>query len=180
MTAQDNGPATQVYRIFIGATPERVWDAITSPDLSPQWFFGSIVTMGYRFVGRGPDGELRVDGVVLSSTPPHRLEHEWSSMRKEHWAAEPTSRVTWEIEPADPDVSLLTLTHDRLVDRRTRPRTPRRMDDRPERTQDPPRDRYAALPGVHAAEVAWAPATRRSAFAFGCLAVKSVERTSTL
>jgi uncharacterized protein YndB with AHSA1/START domain len=116
MTGQDHGPATQVYRMFIRATPERVWDAITSPDLSPQWFFGSIVTVGDRFVGRGPDGELRVDGAVISSTAPHRLEHEWSSMRKENWAAEPTSRVTWEIEPADPDVSLLTLTHDRLED----------------------------------------------------------------
>ena len=98
MTGQDHGPATQVYRMFIRATPERVWDAITSPDLSPQWFFGSIVT--WRALRRPrPRRRLRVDGAVISSTAPHRLEHEWSSMRKENWAAEPTSRVTWESNP---------------------------------------------------------------------------------
>jgi uncharacterized protein YndB with AHSA1/START domain len=105
-----------VYRVFIRATLERVWDAITSPELTPQWFFGSIVSIGDRFVGRGLDGKLRVDGAVLAAMAPRRLEHEWNSMRKEQWAAEPASRVTWEIEAVDPAVALLTLTHDRLED----------------------------------------------------------------
>ena len=40
--------------------------------------------------------------------------HEWRSLYAPEQADEPASRVTWEIEPQDAGVCLLTATHDRL------------------------------------------------------------------
>ena len=39
MTAQ----ATQVYQVFIGATPEQIWEAITTPEFTTKYFHGSAV-----------------------------------------------------------------------------------------------------------------------------------------
>ena len=40
--------------------------------------------------------------------------HSWRTMYDEEAAAEPESRVTWEIEAKDGGYALLTVTHDRL------------------------------------------------------------------
>ena len=39
MTAQ----TTQVYSVFIRATPEQVWDGITKPEFTSRYFYGSVV-----------------------------------------------------------------------------------------------------------------------------------------
>ena len=39
MTAQ----ATQIYQVFIKATPEQIWDAITKPEFTQQYFFGASI-----------------------------------------------------------------------------------------------------------------------------------------
>ena len=35
--------ATQVFQIYVKASPERVWEAITSPELRAKYFFGSLI-----------------------------------------------------------------------------------------------------------------------------------------
>ena len=40
--------------------------------------------------------------------------HEWRSLYSPELASEDASRVTWEIEPQDGGISLLTVTHDQL------------------------------------------------------------------
>ena len=42
MTAQ----ATQVYQVFIGATPEQIWEAITTPEFTTKYFHGSAAVSG--------------------------------------------------------------------------------------------------------------------------------------
>ena len=107
--------AAQVYNVFIKATPDRIWEAITSPDFTERYFYGArIETKDGRRVARGPDGELWGDEPVLESEPPRRLVHEWRSRYDPELAAEEPSRVTWEIEPQEGGYSLLTVTHDRL------------------------------------------------------------------
>ena len=54
-----------------------------------------------------------MDLAELESDPPRKLVHEWRSQYDPETAAEPASRVTWEIEPRD-GYCLLTLTHDQL------------------------------------------------------------------
>ena len=104
---------TQVYRIFIRATPERVWDAITKPEFTERYFHGVRIEVrdGRRL---SVAGDVQWEEPVLESDPPHKLVHSWISYYDEELAAEEPSRVTWEIEPQDGGYTLLTVTHDRL------------------------------------------------------------------
>ncbi|HKU55446.1 MAG TPA: SRPBCC family protein [Gaiellaceae bacterium] len=109
MTAQ----GTQVYSVFIRATPEQVWDAITKPEFTQQYFYGARIEVrdGRRF---SAIGENEWDEAVLEEDPPRRLVHGWISAYDEEMGAEEPSRVTWEIEPQDGGVTKLTVVHDRL------------------------------------------------------------------
>ena len=111
--------AAQVYRIFIRATPERIWDAITKPEFSCQYFYGSHVEttgeVGTPFRHHSPDrSSLWGDETVLESERPRRLVVTWRSLYDPDLAPEPASRVSWEIAPQTGGVSMLTVTHDRL------------------------------------------------------------------
>ncbi len=111
MTAQ----ATQVYQVFIKATPEQIWDAITKPEFTQKYFFGSHVTVTrdtYR--GLNADGGDLVTGSVIEYEPPHRLVHGWRALYDPETAVEDDSRVTWEIEAQDGGYSKLTVVHDQL------------------------------------------------------------------
>jgi uncharacterized protein YndB with AHSA1/START domain len=106
---------TQVYQVFIKATPERIWEAITTPEFTAKYFHGARITMtDGRYVAYGPNGELWGDDEVIEWDPPRRLVHGWRSLYDEEMAKEATSRVTWEIEPQDDGTCLLTAVHDRL------------------------------------------------------------------
>jgi uncharacterized protein YndB with AHSA1/START domain len=106
---------TQVYQLFIKATPEQVWDAITKSEFTTRYFYASRVEMeNGRRRAYGPNGELWGDSAILEEDPPRRLVHEWQGLYDPELAAEEASRVTWEIEPQDGDVTKLTLIHDQL------------------------------------------------------------------
>jgi uncharacterized protein YndB with AHSA1/START domain/DNA-binding transcriptional ArsR family regulator len=109
----------QVYQVFIKASPEQVWDAITRPEFTARYFYGSRVQTtgeaGTPLRHMAPDSdELWGDNVVLESQRPERLVHTWRSLYDVEMAAEPPSRVTWEIEPQPGGVCKLTVVHDQL------------------------------------------------------------------
>ena len=111
--------ATQVYVLYINAPAATVWDAITDPAQVAQFFFGLRLEADYEVGGRmrsfSPDGTAQWgDNEVLEYDPPRRLAHTWRSLYDPTMAAEPESRVTWEIEPATEGLTKLTLVHDRL------------------------------------------------------------------
>ena len=110
---------TQVYQLFIKATPEQIWDAITKAEFTEKYFYGSRNSYdekpGGAFVGRGGDGDsILADGEVLEYDRPRRLQHTWRALYDEATAGEPASRVTWELEEADGGVTKLTVVHDQL------------------------------------------------------------------
>ena len=109
MTAQ----TTQVYSVFILATPEQIWEAITKPEFTERYFHGVRVEVrdGRRF---SAVGDTKWDEEVLEQDPPRRLVHRWVSSYDEEMAAEEPSRVTWEIEQQEGGTTLLTVVHDRL------------------------------------------------------------------
>lgn len=112
---QSAAPTTQVYDIFIKATPEAVFDAITKPEFTRRYFYGAEIEISadaYR--SRGPDGADWGCGATLEFDPPRRVVHEWRSGYDPKLAAEAASRVTWEITPGEDGISRLTVTHDRL------------------------------------------------------------------
>jgi uncharacterized protein YndB with AHSA1/START domain len=112
--------ATQVFRMHVKADPEALWEAVTSPawtarygyrtpseyDLRPGGAFCALANEDMKAAG-APD--VVVEGQVLEVDPPHRLVQTW---RMPSQAAEPYTRVTWEIEPLTGGVSRLTVTHD--------------------------------------------------------------------
>jgi uncharacterized protein YndB with AHSA1/START domain len=106
---------TQIYQVFIKASAEEIWEAITTPQFTQQYFHGARITVvpeGYT--SRGPEGEVWGDAAVEQFDPPRRLVHGWRSTYDPDLADEDESRVTWEIEPQDGGVCLLTVVHDRL------------------------------------------------------------------
>ena len=106
---------TQVYQLYIRATPEQIWEAITNPDLTAKYFFGGrIELVDGRRRAYGPDGSSWGDEAVIEADPPRRLVHGWSGLYDPELAAEEPSRVTWEIEPRERGMTLLTVVHDRL------------------------------------------------------------------
>ena len=111
--------ATQVYAVFIRATPEQVWDAITKPEFTMRYFHGTRIEStfepGAPYLSLAGDGdETLVDGEVLESDPPRMLKHTWRALYDPETASEPFSRVTWEIEAQEGGVTKLTVVHDQL------------------------------------------------------------------
>jgi uncharacterized protein YndB with AHSA1/START domain len=109
MTAQ----TTQVYSVFIRATPEQVWEAITKPDFTEQYFYGARIDIrgGRRFT---TIGDMEWDEEVLEAEAPSKLVHRFVAAYDPDMAAEDASRVTWEIEPQDGGITKLTVVHDQL------------------------------------------------------------------
>jgi uncharacterized protein YndB with AHSA1/START domain len=108
----------KVFEIYIRTTPERLWEAITDPEIRAKYHFGSTIESewapgsGYRQIHPKWDGPL-VEGENLEVDPPHRLVQSMHAVWSEEAASEGTSRVTWEIEPVG-DSCRLTITHDQL------------------------------------------------------------------
>jgi uncharacterized protein YndB with AHSA1/START domain/DNA-binding transcriptional ArsR family regulator len=108
----------KVFEIYIRTTPERLWEAITDPDIKSRYNFGNRfdgeVAPGARFEVRNPgfDGVLG-EGEHVEVDPPRRLVQTMVAMWGDEVKAEGTTRITWEIEPVG-DSCRLTVTHDQL------------------------------------------------------------------
>jgi uncharacterized protein YndB with AHSA1/START domain len=108
----------KVFEIYIKTTPERLWEAITDPQLRAKYTFGVGVesdwTNGshYRAV-HAASGTPISEGDNLEVDPPRRLVQSFDALWGEDVKAEGTSRVTWEIEQVQ-DSCRLVVTHDQL------------------------------------------------------------------
>ncbi len=122
-TAPDIGTSTQTYRIFIRATPQAIWEAITDPSWTEKWGYGLRETYDLR-----PGGEYRglasksmeqfgmsgviVDGEVIEVDPPHKLVVTWRMAIDPRLNTEGFTRLTYEIEAGRDGVSRLSVYHD--------------------------------------------------------------------
>jgi uncharacterized protein YndB with AHSA1/START domain len=113
----------QIYRVYIRATPEAIWTAITDPEWTERFGYGGRVEYDLRPGGAyrawtseemrangAPD--LGLDGEVLECDAPRRLVQTWRMVMDEGMTAEGFTRLTYEIEPGEGDVTKLTVTHD--------------------------------------------------------------------
>jgi uncharacterized protein YndB with AHSA1/START domain len=106
---------TQVYQLFIKASADEIWEAITRPEWTARYFHGARITVTpEHYDSRSADGDVWGDSAVELFDPPRKLVHGWRSMYDPELAEEEESRVTWEIDEDENGVSLLTVTHDRL------------------------------------------------------------------
>ena len=106
-----------VFEIYIKTTPERLWEAITDPEMRAKYSFGvrteSEWTEGSRY-SSGVPGVIEIaSGENLEVDPPRRLVQSFTALWSDQVKSEGTSRVTWEIEPVGSSCRL-TVTHDQL------------------------------------------------------------------
>jgi len=115
--------ATQVYRVYIKATPQAIWDAITKPEWTRRFGYGGDAEYDLRPGGAyrglaspemraGGAPEVAVDGEVLEVDPPRRLVQTWRMLMDADMVAEGFTRLTYEITETADGVSRLTLTHE--------------------------------------------------------------------
>ncbi|MBA9003242.1 ArsR/SmtB family transcription factor [Thermomonospora cellulosilytica] len=129
----EDGPMDKpsfVYTTYIRTTPERLWQALIDPEFTRRYWGGTALRSDWRAGSpvlwqMRPGEEFRDLGqVVLESDPYRLLSYTWHHFQPEHaemfgwtrekfaeYAAEPRSKVTFELEPAGEAVRL-TVIHD--------------------------------------------------------------------
>jgi len=107
----------KIFEIYIRTTPERLWEAITDPEIRAKYNFGAAHITdwqpGSRYEMSSPRGGLLGEGEILEVDAPHKLVQTMRALWGDDVKAEGTSRVTWEISPVG-DSCRLVVTHDQL------------------------------------------------------------------
>jgi uncharacterized protein YndB with AHSA1/START domain len=120
---------TQVYRIYIKATPEAIWQAITDPEWTARYGYGNHAHYDLRPGGRlrvVPDEQFKagaeaqgypcpdeiIDGEVLEADPPKKLVTTWRMLMDPGMAAEGFSTLTHEIKDLGDGSCSLTVVHE--------------------------------------------------------------------
>jgi uncharacterized protein YndB with AHSA1/START domain len=122
-TATETGVTTQTYRVYIKATPQAIWDAITKPEWTGRYGYRGRAEYELRPGGaysvRAPESmlamgapEVLIRGEVLELDPPRKLVQTWGALWDPNVIAEGPRRLTWEIADAGFGVSALTVTHE--------------------------------------------------------------------
>jgi len=112
-----------IHQIYIRASAQAIWDAITDPAWNGKY--------GYQVVGEyelKPGGKYRalantkmrsfglpevcIDGEVVEVRPPLKLVQTYRWLFNDQHKAEGFSRLTFEIEPTSAGFCRLTVTHD--------------------------------------------------------------------
>ncbi|HVU72170.1 MAG TPA: SRPBCC family protein [Mycobacteriales bacterium] len=112
-----------VFRVWINASPQKVWDAIVDPAFNQRYGYGLPSEYDLRpgglFLVRQPEAMVKlgapavmIDGEVLELDPPKRLVQTWHANFTEQTAAEPPQRVTYELEEEGEGIVILTVTHE--------------------------------------------------------------------
>jgi uncharacterized protein YndB with AHSA1/START domain len=122
-TMTETNVTTQVYRVYIKATPQAIWDAITQPEWSERFGYGGRseyelrsggAYRGYTSEAMRAQGapEVAVDGEVIEADPPHKLVQTFRMLMNDDMAAEGFTRLTYEISERDGGLSRLTVVHE--------------------------------------------------------------------
>jgi uncharacterized protein YndB with AHSA1/START domain len=112
-----NHKTSFVYVTYIRSTPQKVFDAITRPEIARRYWGHENVSdwtpgADWRHVRDNDERTVQVVGKVLEVSPPARLVITWASPAQ---AADPAaySRVAFDVAAYD-DMVKLTVTHDEL------------------------------------------------------------------
>jgi uncharacterized protein YndB with AHSA1/START domain len=128
-TSTDAAVTTQVHRVYIKATPQAIWDAITRPEWTERYGYGGRADYDLRPGGAyrvlateamkreraemgGEMPDLIIDGEVIETEPPRRLVQTWRMLMDPETTAEGSTRLTYEIAEGKGGVSKLTVTHE--------------------------------------------------------------------
>ena len=112
-----------VYATYIRTTPEKLWEALTSGDLSEKYWFGFRIEVEQKVGGsvrihppKGMEEHGDHAGKVLVCEPNRKLVYTWNPKDQPELAKkrESLSRVTYELSPTGPMVKF-RLIHENLL-----------------------------------------------------------------
>ena len=130
ITDQDeHTTTTQIYRVYIKAPAQAIWDAITKPEWTARYGYTGHVDYDLRPGGAykvRPTQQFRagaeargntlpdviIEGEVLEADEPHRLVTTFRMLMDPTTASEPPTRITHEIVEHADGVCSLTLIHE--------------------------------------------------------------------
>jgi uncharacterized protein YndB with AHSA1/START domain len=107
-----------VYVTYIESSAERVWEALTQPELTAEYWGVRNLSdwqIGSPWDHQRADGSctMILGGTVVESTPPHRLAMTWGASGET--SPDRISKVSFEIEPYH-EIVRLTVIHEDLDD----------------------------------------------------------------
>jgi uncharacterized protein YndB with AHSA1/START domain len=105
-----------VYVTYIRTSPEKLWDALTKPEFTRKYWFGSALESSWEQdaawqLRSSHDGRLTDSGKVAEIDKPRRLVLSWRNEFVPEMTAEGYSRATFELEKQG-DTVKLTVTHE--------------------------------------------------------------------
>ena len=110
------------YVTVIAASPEQVWEGLTTAEFTRQYWHSSRVSSDWNrgseivFLVDGDNGdEVGCRGEILVAERPRELSYTWSFPRNPAVADETPSRVTFLLASLG-DHTQLTITHDKFPD----------------------------------------------------------------
>lgn len=106
-----------MFVIYIKTTKEKLWDALTNPEMTSQYYYGSKIksnletgsTIEYILKDENGKETAPVSGVIKEIIPYQRLVHTFDF----HDQSDSPSRVAFEIEESDMGLKL-TVIHDQF------------------------------------------------------------------
>jgi uncharacterized protein YndB with AHSA1/START domain len=104
-----------VYVTYIRTTPEKLWDALTKPEFTRLYWFGTSQVSEWK---KGAswrltfaDGRTSDTGEILEIVKPKRLVIKWRNELQPEMKAEGDSVCTFDLDATD-DIVRLTVTHE--------------------------------------------------------------------
>ncbi|CAH0151432.1 SRPBCC family protein [Peribacillus simplex] len=108
-----------VHVIYIATTPEKLWEALTSGEVTKMYHFGCQVQSDWQEGSSVKylleDGRITDHGKVLKCEPLHLLSFTWNMAGDETPREQPTC-VTFILQPMDDSTVKLTLRHEELLE----------------------------------------------------------------
>ncbi len=108
-----------VYRIYIRASAEQVWQGIVDPQLTRRYFhdtaFDKPPHAGEPYRTTMSNGEPAIDGIIEECEPPRRLVQTWHVLYDSAMSEEPHSRVEWTITDSGEGMVRLDVVHGDLA-----------------------------------------------------------------
>jgi len=105
-----------IYETYIRASAEKVWEALTNPEFTRQYFHATAIESTWQVgapVRYEGDNGTAVDGEVLEIVPGEKLSISWHVLYDEQALSEEPSRVTFSIEALN-EQTKLRIVHDRF------------------------------------------------------------------
>lgn len=107
--------STFVYTTYIRTTPEKLWNALISPEFTRRYWYGTHMESEWRAGSAWrlvfADGRTADMGEVVEVDPPRRLVLRWRNEWKPEMKAEGDSTCTITAEPCEGAMKL-TIVHE--------------------------------------------------------------------